>query len=116
MSYSLITLWHERRRYLPGILAVGFSALLIALQCGLLLGLFSITSIPIDHSKADLWIGSPQVLAVDLGRPIPTSLRSRIASIPRRAAAGTVYRRLFGLEQADRRVGFMSGDRLPTGR
>ena len=31
-------------------LAVTFSAVLIALQCGLLLGLFKITSIPIDNT------------------------------------------------------------------
>src|SRR5437588_550503 len=61
MSYSLATLWHERQRYVPGVLAVGFSALLIALQCGLLLGLFSITSIPVDHTRADIWVGSPEV-------------------------------------------------------
>jgi putative ABC transport system permease protein len=69
-SYSLATLWYERQRYLPGVLAVAFSALLIALQCGLLLGLFSITSIPIDHTSADVWMGAPRVLSVDLGEPI----------------------------------------------
>lgn len=79
MNYALQTLWHERSRYLPGILAVAFSAVLIALQCGLLLGLFSITSLPIDNSGADIWVGSPQVLSVDLGRPIPQSFMSRIA-------------------------------------
>ena len=31
MSYALITLWHERQRFLPGVLAVAFSALLVAL-------------------------------------------------------------------------------------
>src|SRR5271166_3653544 len=71
MSYSLATLWYERQRFLPGVLAVAFSALLIALQCGLLLGLFSITSLPIDTTHADVWIGHPEVLSVDLGRPIP---------------------------------------------
>jgi putative ABC transport system permease protein len=71
MSYSLATLWYERRRFFPGVLAVCFSALLIALQCGLLLGLFSITSIPIDESNADIWVGHPEVPSVDLGRPIP---------------------------------------------
>jgi len=76
MSYSLITLWYERQRFLPGILAVAFSALLIALQCGLLLGLFSITSIPIDMSNADVWVGHPEVPSVDLGRPIPESWMS----------------------------------------
>jgi putative ABC transport system permease protein len=70
MSYSLTTLWHEKNRFLPGILAVAFSALLIALQCGLLLGLFSITSIPIDRTRADVWVTAPDVLSVDLGRPI----------------------------------------------
>ncbi len=61
MSYSLATLWYERARYLPGVLAVAFSALLIALQCGLLMGLFAITSIPIDHTHADIWMGAPHV-------------------------------------------------------
>lgn len=82
MSYSLATLWFERSRFLPGILAVAFSALLIALQCGLLLGLFSITSIPIDHSHADIWVGNPDVLSVDLGRPIPQSWLARVAMQP----------------------------------
>ena len=44
--------------FLPGVLAVAFSSLLIALQCGLLLGIFSITSIPIDHTRADIWMGA----------------------------------------------------------
>jgi putative ABC transport system permease protein len=82
MSYSLSTLWHERQRYLPGVLAVGFSALLIALQCGLLLGLFSVTSMPIDHNKADVWMGAPGVLSVDLGRPIREGYAGRLAAQP----------------------------------
>ena len=73
MSYSLATLWYERQRYLPGVLAVAFSCLLIALQCGLLLGLFSITSLPIDKTHADIWVGHPDVPSVDLGRPIPAA-------------------------------------------
>jgi putative ABC transport system permease protein len=82
MSYSLSTLWYERQRYLPGVLAVGFSALLIALQCGLLLGLFSVTSMPIDRNKADLWMGAPGVLSVDLGRPIREGYVARLAAQP----------------------------------
>jgi putative ABC transport system permease protein len=81
-SYSLATLWYERQRYLPGVLAVTFSALLIALQCGLLLGLFSITSIPIDHTSADVWMGATKVLSVDLGRPIPESTLARMGVLP----------------------------------
>jgi putative ABC transport system permease protein len=82
MSYALTTLWHERQRYLPGVLAVAFSALLISLQCGLLMGLFSVTSVPIDHTSADIWIGSSGVLSVDLGRPIPAQYIARLASEP----------------------------------
>lgn len=79
MSYALSTLWYERQRYLPAVLAVAFSCLLIALQCGLLLGLFSITSIPIDESSADIWVGHPDVPSVDLGIPIPEAWQSYLA-------------------------------------
>jgi putative ABC transport system permease protein len=82
MAYSLATLWHERNRYLPGVLAVAFSALLIALQCGLLLGLFTLMSIPVDHARADIWVGHPEVLSVDLGRPIPEAWAARLAMQP----------------------------------
>ncbi|MFM8275030.1 MAG: ABC transporter permease [Gemmata sp.] len=82
MSYALQTLWHERQRYASGVLAVTFSAVLIALQCGLLLGLFKITSIPVDNTTADLWVGSQEVPSVDLGKPIPTSYLSRVAGTP----------------------------------
>jgi putative ABC transport system permease protein len=82
MSYALTTLWYERQRFLPAVLAVSFSALLIALQCGLLLGLFSITSIPIDESGADVWVGHPKVPSVDLGRPIPEAWQSYLAPLP----------------------------------
>ncbi len=78
MSYSLTTLWFDRARYLPGVLAVGFSALLIALQFGLLIGLFSITSLPIDHSHADIWVGAPFVQSVDLGRPVRENYLARL--------------------------------------
>jgi putative ABC transport system permease protein len=83
LNYSLATLWHERPRFLPGIGAVSFSAVLIALQCGLLLGLFKITSLPVDRTRADVWIGSPEVLSVDLGRPIHQTFLSRVAGDPR---------------------------------
>ena len=82
MPYSLATLWHDRQRFLPGVLAVAFSSLLIALQCGLLLGIFSITSIPIDHTRADIWMGAPGVLSVDLGETIRGSYIARLERQP----------------------------------
>jgi putative ABC transport system permease protein len=82
MSYALQTLWHERQRYASGVFAVTFSAVLIALQCGLLLGLFKITSIPIDYTSADIWVGSQAVQSVDLGKPIPESYLTRVDGTP----------------------------------
>jgi len=73
MSYALQTLWHEKARYAAGVGAVAFSAVLIVLQVGLLLGLFKITSVPVDHATADLWIGSQDVRSIDLGVQIATN-------------------------------------------
>ena len=86
MSYALQTLWHERQRYASGVFAVTFSAVLIAFQIGLMLGLFKITSIPIDHAsshpESTIWIGSPSVPSVDLGKPIPEAFFTRVAGMP----------------------------------
>ena len=82
MNYALSTIWYERQRFLPAVLAVAFSAILIAVQSGLMLGLFSTVSIPIDRSRADLWVGYPGVRSVDLGRQIPERWASRVAAQP----------------------------------
>jgi putative ABC transport system permease protein len=82
VSYSLTTIWYERQRFLPAILAVAFSAVLIAVQSGLVLGLLSMMSVPVDKSTADLWVGYPGVRSVDLGRPIPERWAARLAAQP----------------------------------
>ncbi|MGH7173074.1 MAG: ABC transporter permease, partial [Gemmataceae bacterium] len=82
MNYTRSVLWHERTRYLAGVVAVAFSATLIYLQFGMLLGLFSLTSTPIDHATADIWISHPRVHSVDLGRPIPLRWQGRLAVQP----------------------------------
>jgi len=78
MSYSLATLWHDRPRYLPAIVAVAFSAVLMSLQSGMVLGILSIVSLPVDHSAADIWIGAPEVKSVDVGAPIPVRWAARL--------------------------------------
>jgi putative ABC transport system permease protein len=82
MSFALIILWHERNRYLPGIGAVAFSALLMVMQVGLLLGIFSEVSVPIEQSRADLWVGYPRVRTVDVTLPIPERWEALLASQP----------------------------------
>src|SRR5437588_4489636 len=86
MNFALATLWHERQRYLPGILAVAFSAVLIALTCGLLMGLLSITSIPITRTRADVWVGSAGVLSVDISGVVPMSWYSRVMEMTEETA------------------------------
>src|SRR5438552_4038809 len=82
MSFSLAMLWHERSRFLPGILAVAFGALLIAVQGGLLLGIFSLFALPIDRSRADVWVGYPGAPSIDLCLPIPKAWEARLAVQP----------------------------------
>jgi putative ABC transport system permease protein len=82
MPYSLTMIWREPRRYLPAVLAVAFSDVLITVQVGLLLGALAVLSLPIDHSDAEVWVASPQAMSIELGHPIPESWRSRLASIP----------------------------------
>jgi putative ABC transport system permease protein len=81
-SNTLTTLWYERQRFGPAVLAVAFSALLVAVQTGLLLGMFSFASLPVDHSGADVWVGGRGVQSVELGQPIPESYLSRLAAQP----------------------------------
>jgi len=82
VSYSLTTIWYERQRFLPAILAVAFSAVLVAVQAGLVLGLLSMMSIPVDKATADVWVGHPGIRSVDLGRPIPERWVVRVAANP----------------------------------
>jgi putative ABC transport system permease protein len=82
MLWALQTLWFERKRYFPGVLAVAFSALLIALQVGIFWGLISVVSIPIVNSTADVWITYPNAKSIDLGRAMPNYWRDRVLALP----------------------------------
>jgi putative ABC transport system permease protein len=87
MSYALRTLYWESRRYIPGVLAVGFSGMLIAMQVGLLVGLIGVVSVPIENSSADVWVMYPNTPACDLARPIPRYWIERVWAQPEVAAA-----------------------------
>ncbi len=82
MPYSLTMIRREPRRYLPAVLAVAFSDVLITVQVGLLLGALGVLALPIDHSDAQVWVASPQALSIELGHPIPEVWQSRLANIP----------------------------------
>lgn len=69
-SLALKSLIHEWRRFAPAMVAVAFSGLLVLLQAGVILGIFSLSSQYVTRSGADLWIGYPGVQSLDLGRPL----------------------------------------------
>lgn len=69
-SMALKSLVHEWRRFAPAMVAVAFSGLLVLLQAGVILGIFSLSSQYVTRSGADLWIGYPGVQSLDLGRPL----------------------------------------------
>jgi putative ABC transport system permease protein len=80
--YSLKILWHGHQRFLPAVLAVAFSAVLIAVQIGMLLGTLAVTSRPIDHAAAQIWVGIRGVSSIELGHPIPESWLYRVQAEP----------------------------------
>ncbi|MDM3810578.1 hypothetical protein O9565_19110, partial [Proteus mirabilis] len=71
MSVSIArkTLVHEWRRFLPAIVAVGFSGVLMIVQGALLLGIIGSNALYVTQSSAQYWVGFPGTQSVDLGRP-----------------------------------------------
>lgn len=74
LSLARATLLHDWRRYLAAVLATAFSALLILVQFALLLGMFGTVTTVVDRARAALWITSPDLPSLDLGREIPRRL------------------------------------------
>lgn len=68
--FALKTLLHDWRRFAPAAVAVGFSGLLVLIQAGLILGVFSLASVYVARSSADIWVGYPGAQSIDLGRPV----------------------------------------------
>lgn len=82
MTYALSTLWFERQRFFAAVLAVTFSTVLICLQFGILLGMFALTSVPIDYANAQIWLAGPAVSSVDVARPIPNRYQNWLLKQP----------------------------------
>lgn len=82
MRYAIQTLWFERRRYFAGVLAVAFSAVLMAVQGGVLVGLVATVSAPVDQSPADIWVTIPHTPSADNAGPISLHWRNRLMMMP----------------------------------
>jgi putative ABC transport system permease protein len=75
-------LWRDRGRFIPAIVAVAFSCVLITVQCGLVSGMLESGSFPIDNAAADIWITTPDTTGLEEGVPIPESWLLRLAAQP----------------------------------
>src|SRR5437870_3645529 len=82
LPYGLRMLIREPGRFLPAILAITFSAMLIATQTGMLLGFLATSSRPVDLSNADLWVCSRDGSALGFSHPIDEAWYARLASQP----------------------------------
>ncbi len=76
------TLVHEWRRFVPAVLCVGFSGVLLAVQAGLVLGIFGSAAVYVTASSADLWTGYPGTQSVNFGRPISRNVEMRLRMDP----------------------------------
>jgi putative ABC transport system permease protein len=76
------TLIHEWRRFLPAVVAVAFSGLLLLMQAALVFGIFGSTAVYITASDADLWVGYPGTQSIELGRPIAPRARTALLMDP----------------------------------
>ena len=76
------TLVHEWRRFLPAMVAVAFSGLLLLMQAALVFGIFGSAATYITASDADLWVGYPGTQSIELGRPIGPAARTALLMDP----------------------------------
>ncbi len=65
------SLLHDWRRFLPAVVAVAFSGLLLLVQSALVLGIFGSAAVYVDASRGDLWVGNPKTPTVEQGRILP---------------------------------------------
>ncbi len=101
VSLARATLRHDWRGFLPAILSVAFSGVLILVQLSLLLGMFGTTTTLVDRSGAQLWIGSNNTPSFDQARDIPLRTVALVWSNPAVTAVQTLLVRAADWRAAD---------------
>ena len=76
------TMVYEWRRFVPAVFAVGFSGVLLAVQAGLVLGIFGSAAVYVTASSADLWAGYPGTQSVNFGREVRADVEMRLRMDP----------------------------------
>lgn len=76
------TLIYEWRRFLPVLLAVCFSGVLLIVQAALVLGIFGTAALYVTGSSADLWVGFPGTQSVNFGRTVNADVEMHLRMDP----------------------------------
>jgi putative ABC transport system permease protein len=102
--FSLATkiLLHDRVKFIVAAAGVSVSVTLVLVQVGLFRGFMESTSLPIDHSTADIWVTSKGTEGLDFMVPLDERAYYRVASVE-------------GVERAERFLLVFSQLKLPSG-
>jgi putative ABC transport system permease protein len=93
----------DRGKLLTSLLGVVFSAVLVNLQGGLLLGMIQKASLLVDYGRADIWVGHRHTTNVDMGTFIPERWIHRIRGVE-------------GVERAEPYIVMFGQTTMPDGR
>jgi putative ABC transport system permease protein len=77
------TLVHEWRRFLPAMLTVALSGVLLMMLTALVFGILGASAVYMRASSAQVWVGYPGTQTIELGRPIPVTARTALLMDPR---------------------------------
>jgi putative ABC transport system permease protein len=95
-------LLHDRVKFLVAAAGVSVSVTLVLVQIGLFRGFMESTSLPIDHSTADIWVTSRGTEGMDFALPLDERSFYRVSSVE-------------GVERAERFIIAFTNLRLPSG-
>lgn len=79
---ALRNLLHDRVRLAVTLVGVIFAVVLITVQGGLFVGFTQATSCVIDHTQAEVWVGSKGVRNFDVSHPLPDFKFHQILDVP----------------------------------
>jgi putative ABC transport system permease protein len=82
MIYALNTIVRELNRFLPAIITVAMCSMMMYLQGGLIRGILSLISTPVEAASADIWVAHPAATSLERGQPTSEQWLTRTESVP----------------------------------
>lgn len=90
---SLAQVWLRRQwcQFVPAMLAVAFSCLMLLVLAALVLGIFGSAAVYVNASSGQLWAGSAGTQSINFGQPLDVDVESRLAAHPNVAVVEPYY-------------------------